>query len=109
MKKIVTISREFGSGGRFIAEVLAKELGYAYYDKELITQVAKETGLSEKYIAEHGEYAPKNSIFSYAFVGRDLQGATMDDYIYQVQRKIICDIAQKENVLIIFYEIGKMF
>lgn len=41
MKKIVTISRELGSGGRFIGETLAKELGFTFYDKEIIEQVAK--------------------------------------------------------------------
>lgn len=42
---VVTISREFGSGGRYIGEELAKKLGWAYYDKELISEVAKKTGL----------------------------------------------------------------
>ena len=101
MKKIITISREFGSGGRFIGERLAKELGYDFYDKEIITEVAKQTGLSEKYIAERGEYAPKNNIFSYSFIGRDAQGSSIDDYIYNVQQNIICDIAQKGNCVIV--------
>ena len=55
MKKVITISREFGSGGRFIGESLAKELGFAFYDKEIIEHVAEKTGLSAKYIAERGE------------------------------------------------------
>ena len=97
MKKIITISREFGSGGRFIGETLAKELGFTFYDKEIIAQVAEKTGLSEKYIAERGEYAPKKNIFSYAFIGRDAQGASVDDYIYKVQKENIRDLAEKEN------------
>lgn len=101
MKNIITISREFGSGGRFIGESLAKELGFAFYDKEIIGQVAEKTGLSEKYIAGRGEYAPKNNIFSYAFIGRDAQGSSIDDYIYKTQRKIICDIAEKGNCVIV--------
>lgn len=101
MKKIITISREFGSGGRFIGEKLAKELGFTFYDKEIITQAAQKTGLSEKYIARHGEYAPKNNIFSYAFIGRDTNGSSVDDLIYQAQQEIICDIAQKENCVIV--------
>ena len=68
--KIITISREFGSGGRFIGEMLAKELGFSFYDKELIARVAEKTGFSEKFIENRREYAPKNSIFSYSFVGR---------------------------------------
>lgn len=100
MKKIITISREFGSGGRFIGETLAKELGYSFYDKDIIAQVADKTGLSAKYIEERGEYAPKNNIFSYAF-GRNAAGASVNDYIYQAQQSIIRDIAEKENCVIV--------
>ena len=45
-KKIITISREFGSGGRFIGEEVAKKLGVAYYDKDIIGQIAEQSGLS---------------------------------------------------------------
>ena len=48
MSKIITISRQFGSGGREIGEKLAKKLGIPFYDKELITRAAKESGFSEK-------------------------------------------------------------
>lgn len=101
MKNIITISREFGSGGRFIGETLAGELGFEFYDKEIIRQVAEKTGLSEKYVAERGEYAPKNNIFSYSFIGRDTQGGSVDDYIYQAQQNIIQDIAQNGNCIIV--------
>lgn len=101
MKKIITISREFGSGGRFIGETLAKDLGFAFYDKEIIAQAAETTGLSEKYIAERGEYAPTNHIFSYSFLGRDTRGNSIDDYIYQVQQDIICAITEKGNCVIV--------
>ena len=89
MKKIITISREFGSGGRFIGETPAKELNFAFYDKTIIEQVAQDTGLSEKYIAERGEYAPSHSRFSYGFIGRTMQGSSVDDLIYQAQTNII--------------------
>ena len=49
-KKIITISREFGSGGRFIGEEVAKKLGIAYYDKNIINQIAEKSGLSSDYI-----------------------------------------------------------
>ena len=48
MNKIVTISREFGSGGREVGKRLADELGLGYYDKEIINEIAKETGMSEE-------------------------------------------------------------
>ena len=57
-KRIITISREFGSGGRTIGKEVAQKLGYSYYDKELVRQVAVETGFDEKYIEQAGEYAP---------------------------------------------------
>lgn len=100
-KKIITISREFGSGGRFIGETLAKELGFSFYDKEIIAQVAEKTGFSEKFIENRGEYAPKNSIFSYSLVGRNAQGTSVEDYIYQTQQTIIHDIAEKGNCVIV--------
>lgn len=50
-KRIITISREFGSGGRFIGEEIARKLGFAYYDKEIITQIAENSGLSSEFIA----------------------------------------------------------
>ncbi|MBQ2937869.1 MAG: cytidylate kinase family protein [Clostridia bacterium] len=52
MSMIITISREFGSGGREVGKRLADELGMAYYDREIITEIAKQTGLSEEYIKD---------------------------------------------------------
>lgn len=72
--KIITISREFGSGGRFIGEQIAQKCGIEFYDKKIIEHVAKELGISEQIVANQGEYAPAGSIFSYAFVGRDITG-----------------------------------
>lgn len=71
--KIITISREFGSGGRFIGEQIAQKCGIEFYDKKIIEHVAKELGISEQIVANQGEYAPAGSIFSYAFVGRTSQ------------------------------------
>ena len=50
VKRIITISREFGSGGRFIGEEVAKKLGIAYYDKNVINEIAEKSGLSPEYI-----------------------------------------------------------
>ena len=58
-KKIITISREFGSGGRFIGEEVAKKLGIAYYDKNVINQIAEKSGLAPEYIQESAELSPK--------------------------------------------------
>lgn len=56
--RVVTISREFGSGGRTIGQKLAEELGIPCYEAELIQQLAQESGFSESYIRDAGEYAP---------------------------------------------------
>lgn len=63
MKKLVTISRQFGSGGRIIGELVAEELGVKFYDKEIITRAAEESGLSQS-ILEGDELRAKNS-FTY--------------------------------------------
>ena len=77
-KRIITISREFGSGGRFIGEEVAKKLGIAYYDKNIINHIAEESGLSPDYIQEKAELSPKKGLFAYALVGRDITGKSSD-------------------------------
>lgn len=99
--KIITISREFGSGGRFIGAETAKKLGIAFYDREIIAKVADDLGLSEKYVADRGEYAPSKNIFSYAFIGRDINGNSIADQIYSYQQKIIKELAAKEPCVIV--------
>ena len=54
-KRIITISREFGSGGRFIGEKVAKKLGIAYYDKNIINDIAEKSGLSPEYVQKNAE------------------------------------------------------
>ena len=99
--KIITISREFGSGGRFIGEQIAQKCGIEFYDKKIIEHVANELGISEQIVANQGEYAPAGSIFSYAFVGRDITGVSLSDQIFNIQQKLIKDIAQKEPCVIV--------
>ena len=100
-KKIITISREFGSGGRFIGEEVAKKLGIKYYDKDIIGQIAEKSGFSPKYIQENAELSPKKGLFAYAFAGRDITGKSVEDMVYEVQRKVIMEIAEKESCVII--------
>jgi cytidylate kinase len=104
MKKIITVSREFGSGGRSIAKLTAEKLGYDYYDSELVERVAKETGFAQDYIADAGEYAPGKSILSYAFSsGSPHVGTTMNatDYLWATQCRIITELAEKGNCVIV--------
>ena len=96
-KRIITISREFGSGGRFIGEEVAKKLGIAYYDKEMIGQIAEQAGLSSAYVRENAELSPKKGWFAYAFSGRDITGKSVEDMVYEAQRKVIMEIAEKKT------------
>ena len=100
-KRIITISREFGSGGRFIGEEVAKKLGIAYYDKNIIGQIAEKSGLSPEYIQENAELSPKKGLFAYAFSGRDITGKSVEDMVYEAQRNIILELTEKEPCVII--------
>ena len=101
VKRIITISREFGSGGRFIGEEVAKKLGIAYYDKNIINEIAEKSGLSPEYIQENAELSPKRGLFAYAFAGRDMTGKSVEDMVYEAQRKVILVLAEKEPCVII--------
>ena len=100
-KRIITISREFGSGGRFIGEEVAKKLGISYYDKNIIGQIAEKSGLSPEYIQENAELSPKKGLFAYAFSSRDITGKSVEDMVYEAQRNIILELAEKESCVII--------
>lgn len=102
MNKIITISREFGSGGREIGKRLADELNYAYYDSEIISAIAKETGLEEEYINNISE----RGIYPYAFqfaksfsMYTPFQSNQTD--ILVAQQKILKEIAKKGNCVIV--------
>ena len=100
-KRIITISREFGSGGRFIGEEVAKKLGIAYYDKNVINEIAEKSGLSPEYIQENAELSPKKGMFAYALAGRDITGRSVEDMVHEAQRKVILELAKKGPCVII--------
>ena len=101
VKRIITISREFGSGGRFIGEEVAKKLGIAYYDKNVINEIAEKSGLSPEYIQKNAELSPKKGLFAYAFAGRDITGKSVEDMVHDAQRRVILDLTEKESCVII--------
>lgn len=104
-KKIITISREFGSGGRTIGRLVADALGIPFYDKQLVEQVAEESGFASKFIEEHGEHSPNRSIFSYAFspqgVPGVMNGMSTEDYLWNAQCKVILQIADEGPCVIV--------
>ncbi len=103
--RIVTVSRQFGSGGRSIGKKLAERLGFAYYDKELVKKVSIATGFAPEYIEERGEYAQSRSRLSYLFttVGTAgvMHGMSAADYLYTMQRKVILELAEKGDCVIV--------
>ena len=70
---VITIGRQYGSGGRFVAKKLAEKLGIPYYDKELLTLAAKESGICEEMFEDHDEKPTRSLLFS--LVTRPLQYA----------------------------------
>ena len=101
-KKIVTISRQYGSGGRYIGENLAKAMGVPCYDEKLIDMVAKESGFAQSFVAEKGERMTGSLLFNIASslsfannVFSTNNGVTLQDEIYFTQNRIIKELADK--------------
>lgn len=106
MKKvIITISREFGSGGRSIGKAVAEKLNIPYYDKDLIKQVAEQTGLSPEYVENIGEYAPGKSVLSFLpslNLHNSLSGEmSAADFLWCMQSKVILDLVEKGSCVIV--------
>ena len=97
--RVITISREFGSSGRTIGKRTAKELGIPCYDAEIIHKIAQESGFSEGYIQEAGEYTP-GGVLANVFSNR-AYGPTNEDYLWKIQYQIITDLAQKGPCVIV--------
>ena len=97
--RVITISREFGSGGRTIGKKVAEQLGIPCYDAEIIQEMVKETGFTPEYVKEAGEYTP-GSFLSSAFSTR-LFGPTNEDILWEHQYKVITELAQKGPCVIV--------
>ncbi len=104
-KKIITISREFGSGGRTIGRKVAEALGIPFYDKELVDQIALESGFAPKFVEEHGEHSPGSSLFSYAFAPQGvpgiMNGLSTADFLWNIQCSVILQLADKGPCVIV--------
>lgn len=96
---IITISREFGSGGRTIGKLAAEKLGIPCYDAELITEMAKQSGFAEDYVKEAGEYAP-GGLLNAVFTDR-AGGPTNEDILWQLQCRLITELARKGPCVIV--------
>lgn len=99
--RIITISREFGSGGRTIGRLTAMQLGIPCYDAELIEKIAEESGFSKAYIAERGEYAMSRGMLVHAFADRDYNGHSYQDELWAIQHRIILELSEKGPCVIV--------
>ena len=102
MNRVITIGREFGSGGRTIGKKVAEVLGIPCYDQEIIERLAEESGLSKEYIKTESEYASHSSWTAVAFSSvRSFGVPSNQDYLWAIQRKIILELAEKESCVIV--------
>ncbi|MDD3173275.1 MAG: cytidylate kinase-like family protein [Herbinix sp.] len=108
MNKIITISRQYGSGGREIGAKLAKKLGIVFYDNEIISRAAKESGFSEKAF-ESAENKATNSLLYTIAMGMSAYGnqdigfahLSLDDQLYLAQSNIIRKVAGEGPCVIV--------
>ena len=98
--RIITISRQFGSGGRTIGKEVAERLGIPCYDKELINQIAEESGFAKEYIEEHGESTDNGGWLAGAFA-IEFNAHSNQDQIWFAQCRIIRDLAEKGPCVIV--------
>ena len=99
--RIITISREFGSGGHTVGKKVAERLGIPCYDNELIQKIAEQSGFVEEYIKEEGEHVPQSSWLASAFTGWTWNGPSNQDLLWTIQRNIILELAEKESCVIV--------
>ena len=86
---VITISREYGSGGRFVGKMLAEKLGIDFYDKEIINLTAKEYGYNKKYIEQNEEQRINTNSFYF-----------LDDQLFEAEAKVIEKISKKSCVIV---------
>ena len=105
MNKVITISREFGSGGRELGKRLAEILHIAYYDREIITAIAQKSSLAESYVNQIVEqhivtYYPITTATSFASMPYDAVGQ-INRSIYGAQADVLREMAQKSDCVIV--------
>ena len=104
MSRIITISREFGSGGRELGRRLADTLKIEYYDNEIISEIAKHTSLSESYVKQVLENSPHQLFpitIGRSFMYTGAHSMELAQSIYRAQHDIISDLADKSDCVIV--------
>lgn len=108
MDKIITIGRQYGSGGREIGQKLAQHYGIPFYDNELITRAAKESGFAEETFARAEDRATNSLLYSLAmginvYGNQDFgfSGLSLDDRIFLAQSDVIRKVAEEGTCVIV--------
>ena len=96
-KFVITVSREYGSGGRYVGRLIADKLGIKFYDKDLIIKLAEKTGLSEEYIESNEEQRDPLAILNNGFYS----GLNNSDALFIRESELIRELASKESCVII--------
>lgn len=99
--RVITISRQFGSGGRTIGKEVAAKLGIPCYDHEVIEKIAEKSGFTKEYIEKRSEDVAHGSWLAGAFFCRDYSGYSTQDYVWKAQRDTILELAQKGPCVIV--------
>lgn len=101
---IITIGRQFGSGGHEVGRKLAKELGIKIYDKELLKLVAEESGICEKVLENYDEKPTSSLLYSIVmdvYPSMNYVGTTLNQQIYQAQYDTIRKLGERESCVIV--------
>lgn len=101
MNRIITISRQFGSGGRTIGRMVGEKLGIPCYDQELLEQLAEKSGFAKEYIKERGEYTERGGWLANALSGRIGGGMNNQDHLWIAQRELILELAAQGPCVIV--------
>ena len=101
MNRVITISRQFGSGGRTIGRLVGEKLGIPCYDQELLEQLAEKSGFAKEYIKERGEYTERGGWLANALSGRIGGGMNNQDYLWIAQRELILELAAQGSCVIV--------
>ncbi|WP_297211061.1 AAA family ATPase [uncultured Flavonifractor sp.] len=96
---VITIGREYGSGGRLIAKRLSEKMGITFYDKQLITEVARKTGFSENFIRDTEHQRPTNSFLYDLYT--TVATPSVPDQVFIAQAKVIKAAAARESCVIV--------
>ncbi len=96
---VITIAREYGSGGRLIGQKLAEMLNIAFYDKELISLAAQKSGFSEDILRQHDQNKRRLSLLNNIYINN--KNLPLSEQLYQAQCNVIRDVAAKSSCVIV--------